>query len=115
MGQDKLIKEAAEAKAAGLSYGKWKALQPEPEPVVVPEGMTACAYCGKLFPTHRNKKYCDSVCNNKDYYRNHPEKKQEHLRRFNERRKQQRLEEKRRKYDQDRTEETTAQLPGPTG
>lgn len=94
MEQDKLIREAAEAKAAGLSYGQWKARQPAPEPIVIPEGWRACEYCGQLIPARRGKKYCDSVCNKKDYVRNHPEKERERNRRYVERRRQKRLEEK---------------------
>ncbi len=107
MEQDKLISEAAQAKAAGLSYGKWKALQPNPEPAVIPEGWRACDYCGGLFVAHRNKKYCGSVCSGKAYRRDHPAKKQEYMMRALERRREKRLEEKRRQDDQNRTEKAT--------
>ena len=79
---DKLSQDAAAAKASGMSYGKWKAMQ---EPVVLPKKEVirrscVCAYCGKTFYTNNrhNKKYCDDVCKisasnerNKEWYKNY--------------------------------------------
>lgn len=70
---DKLSWENAQALAAHMSYGKWKAKQ---APVkiekveVIPEGWCKCEYCGKVFkPTiKRPQKFCDTVCREKSYY-----------------------------------------------
>lgn len=65
---DKLAWEVSQALSAGMSYGKWKALQ-TPVPVievkdVKNENEIACAYCGKVFIPRYNKrkKYCDDRC-----------------------------------------------------
>ena len=66
---DKLSQDAAEALAAGMSYGKWKGLQPlvKIEKQEIPEGWKLCAFCGKPFKpkAKSNQKYCDSVCGNR--------------------------------------------------
>lgn len=61
---DKLSREATAALNAGMSYGKWKAMQ---APVVIPADLTsktACEHCGKLFANRdkRHRKYCDDSC-----------------------------------------------------
>jgi hypothetical protein len=65
---DKLAQDAAAALAAGMSYGKWKAMQ---EPVKIekkaeeiPEGWLICKQCGKPFKpkTYRKQKYCEMSC-----------------------------------------------------
>ena len=60
---DKLAWENAQALAAGMSYGKWKAMQ---DPVRIekktPEGWMKCRYCGKEFPPKTSKIYCDDYC-----------------------------------------------------
>lgn len=65
---DKLTRENMQALAAGMSYGKWKALQPivpiEPkEPKEIYKEFT-CAYCGCKFVRTDNKlqKYCGDRC-----------------------------------------------------
>ena len=96
MKQDKLIAEAAEAKAAGLSYGKWKALHPktEPEPEYNPEDWSVCLVCGKTFKKRckQHKKYCDETCYIKATTRKNY------------------LNKRGRDRDKNRTEETAAQL-----
>ena len=71
---DHLAVEAANAKKANMSYGKYKALQYEkgitgtkPTPQ---EETTFCLYCGKAIGKGKRKgtKYCDWVCGH--YYRN---------------------------------------------
>ena len=67
---DNLAKDAAAALAAGMSYGKWKAIHGDTrdanesieEPV--PEGWRICEHCGKPYKPYsrRPQKYCDSVC-----------------------------------------------------
>lgn len=64
---DKLAQEVNMALAAGMSYGKWKALQTptvieEPKPVV--RRMKKCALCGAEFPVYDNRprSYCGEQC-----------------------------------------------------
>lgn len=69
---DKLAQESTMAIAAGMSYGKWKAMQ---EPVKIPKRdpyadlppekkRSTCAWCGKSFIQSRNGKqiYCELYC-----------------------------------------------------
>ena len=76
---DKLSQDAAKAKASGLSYGRWKALQPVPvkkKEVKIPECMKACPYCGKLFTPHNGKhKFCEPYCRLEANYEKHREQK----------------------------------------
>lgn len=64
--RDRLAEDAAKAKAAGMSYGKWKALQPPDEPEkpkkIVIEN--TCQFCGKKFyqNDNRQRKYCSPEC-----------------------------------------------------
>lgn len=68
---DKLASDAAQALAAGMSYGKWKAMQgsdtggykppaTQRQPVMV----RVCTYCGKEFPQYdrRTRVYCCYAC-----------------------------------------------------
>lgn len=60
---DRLARNAMLARQAGMSYGKWKAMQ---TPVVIikkPEGLV-CKYCGKTFPKnkYRARAYCSDYC-----------------------------------------------------
>jgi hypothetical protein len=61
---DKLAQEVSQAIAAGLSYGKWKALQPvvAVEPQAIPDGWQPCEYCGKPFKRVGGKRYCEAYC-----------------------------------------------------
>ena len=62
---DKLTMDCAKAKAAGLSYGQWRALQkPEKVEKGIPEGWRVCAYCGKPYKptTRRPQLYCEIYC-----------------------------------------------------
>jgi hypothetical protein len=63
---DKLAQESTAALAAGMSYGKWKAMQ---NPVTIqkpppPEGWRTCVWCGQPFkPKNKGvQKYCESTC-----------------------------------------------------
>lgn len=61
---DKLSQDVAKALAAGMSYGKWKAMQ---DPVVIKkEEKHYCLYCGReLFKGMKGiPKYCDAYCGN---------------------------------------------------
>lgn len=62
---DKLSREVAMAREAGMSYGKWKAMQPVVAPTPKRVGRAVvCAYCGKEFIqyTKNQRKYCDDLC-----------------------------------------------------
>ena len=65
--KDQLSEDATAALAAGLSYGKYKALQRENMlPKTVPttatvEGDFVCVICGKPFSA-RKRKYCGPEC-----------------------------------------------------
>ena len=65
---DKLAQDAAAALAAGMTYGKWKAMQ---DPVTVriempklDENEIACLNCGVKVKqcASRNRKYCGPYC-----------------------------------------------------
>lgn len=63
---DRLSRESCEALAAGMSYGKWKALQ-APMEVTIPEpdgNRSICQHCGKVFYQKggKRRKYCDDKC-----------------------------------------------------
>lgn len=67
---DRLARNAMLAKQAGMSYGKWKAMQ---QPVKVedkplPEGWRKCEYCGEPFKGKQGKKFCDIDCRRKAYH-----------------------------------------------
>lgn len=85
---DKLSQEVAMAHAAGMSYGKWKAMQ-EPvkivKPDTLPEGWKKCELCGKPFKPRKGKRFCDEVCVKKAYVKSG--KQSEYMRRYKERRK----------------------------
>lgn len=68
---DKLAQEVAQALAAGMSYGKWKALQPRAEEnaQAIPDGWKACAHCGKPFKfAQGGKRFCCIECREEAYY-----------------------------------------------
>ena len=62
---DKIALDNAAALAAGMSYGKWKAMQEvKIKPKEIPEGWLVCQHCGKAFKpkTKRPTKYCEVFC-----------------------------------------------------
>jgi hypothetical protein len=62
---DTLAMDAVEAKKAGMSYGRWKAMQMvEEKPKGIPDGWLVCQYCGKPFKPKdkRPRKYCELFC-----------------------------------------------------
>ena len=61
---DSLTKNAIEAKQAGMSYGKWKAMQPQQEKQdeKIPDGWIKCLHCGKPFKPTPNQKFCEYYC-----------------------------------------------------
>ncbi len=66
---DKLSREVSQAIASGLSYGRWKAMQPtEPaDAKKIPDGWRTCEYCGKAFKPKHAKRFCDSECGRTAY------------------------------------------------
>jgi hypothetical protein len=58
------------AKQAGMSYGKWKALQPivPAKKNDIPEVLSPCEWCGKTFKPRKNKRFCGSSCRDKARY-----------------------------------------------
>ena len=66
---DNLARNAMLARQDGVSYGKWKAMQPivkvEPEKDEIPEGWKRCEVCGKPFKKNGQKLYCDLACREK--------------------------------------------------
>ena len=62
---DNLAKDAAAALAAGMSYGKWKAMQgyrTVEKIEEIPEGWKLCKRCGKAFKPTNKQIYCDIDC-----------------------------------------------------
>ena len=63
---DKLAQDAAAALAAGMSYGKWKAMQnpSEIDKPPLPADWRVCVRCGKPYKpkTKRKQLYCDVFC-----------------------------------------------------
>ncbi len=68
---DNLARNALLATQAGMSYGKWKALQPivEPKKKELPEGWRVCPVCGTEFTGQSSKKFCCKKCQVKDYHK----------------------------------------------
>lgn len=66
---DRLARNAMLARQAGMSYGKWKAMQPV-VPIVkeekeIPENWKTCPVCGTRFPPKSNKRFCNYECQHK--------------------------------------------------
>lgn len=92
---DNLAKDAAAALAAGMSYGKWKALQENPLPKKkkdeIPDGWKVCKRCGKPFkPKATNQKYCDFVCQRAETEERRKAKHLDEMKRYRERKKAER-------------------------
>lgn len=66
---DNLARNAMLASQAGLSYGKWKALQPAivPTKKADPADIKVCPHCQKAFTGRNNQKYCSLECREKTY------------------------------------------------
>ena len=78
---DHLALEAARAKEANMSYGKYKALQYEksqndPKPTPKKKELPRCLFCGnEIINKRKNTKYCDFVCGIKYRNQRYAEKK----------------------------------------
>ena len=65
---DRLARNAMLARQAGMSYGKWKALQPRiPVEKMAPENWIECEWCGKPFRPRGGKRFCDLDCRDRAY------------------------------------------------
>ena len=66
---DKLAMDAMQARKAGMTYGKWKAMQPavKVNPKMIPDGWKPCEHCGKLFEAKGVKRFCDVTCRSEAY------------------------------------------------
>ena len=93
---DELSRDAMLAKQAGLTYGKWRALQWEEEckknpeakackKEQIPEGWEKCEYCRKLFKKQTTKRFCDIYCRRMANYAKESAKAAERYRRKKER------------------------------
>lgn len=88
---DNLAREAKLARKAGMTYGKWKAMQKpaKPKKKQIPEGWRECIYCGKPFkPSHPSQKYCDIYCRNQAYKPKEKAIKREYMKEYRERMKE---------------------------
>lgn len=85
--KDQLAEDAAAAKAAGLSYGKYKALQREnllpsiKKPLPKVASGPLCMICGQPMPTTGcRRKYCGPACADTAVQRYEAEKREERRR-----------------------------------
>lgn len=88
---DNLARDAAEAKAAGLSYGQWKAMQDKPVVIVkkndeIPDGWKVCEHCGKLYKQNKygnkKQKYCEIGCQKEAQKIRNKDKRKEYHRKY---------------------------------
>lgn len=85
---DNLARNAMLAKQAGMSYGKWKAMQ-QPVQIHKPQdlqpGWGRCAECGKPFKKYNKKQqYCEVGCQKQAYDRKNKERKAEYMKKWRE-------------------------------
>ena len=75
--ENNLVRDAFLAKEAGMTYGKWKAMQTHKVVEKKPEpGMSICPECGKAFKKKSPKQiYCEQYCQRKRSTRNHMRRK----------------------------------------
>ena len=89
---DRLARNAMLARQAGMSYGKWKALQPvvEAKKPEIPEGWIKCE-CEAVFKPRGDHKLCPD-CRRKKYDRERMRKRAEYMRRYREEKKDEQTE-----------------------
>ena len=95
---DRLARNAMLARQAGMSYGKWKALQPvvpiEKVERPLPEGWKTCEQCGKeFFSLRKAQRFCELGCRNEAYAERNRELAKQSYKRRKERMKQSAAEE----------------------
>lgn len=61
---DNIARNAMLAKQAGVSYGKWMAIQEPVKAEKKPDNWQICAFCGEKFKPKTKKKqiYCGAIC-----------------------------------------------------
>ena len=82
---DRLARNAMLARKAGMTYGKWKALQPvlPPEEKPLPEGWKKCEECGKPFKARGGvQRFCELGCREKAHWRRKNQKRAEYMRQY---------------------------------
>lgn len=94
---DNLAKNAMLAKEAGMSYGRWKALQyqqqpkKEKKPDEIPEGWVHCEHCKKPFkPKTKHQRFCESNCQQQAFYLRNHERELEKMRIYREKKRKER-------------------------
>ena len=89
---DRLARNAMLARQAGMSYGKWKAMQPvvETKKPEIPEGHIKCE-CGAFFKTRCDHQLCPD-CRKKKYDRERKRKRADYMRRYREEKKHEQAE-----------------------
>ena len=87
---DNLAKDAMKAKQAGMSYGRWKALQEPAKPKTrkIPDGWRCCAYCGEPFKPRPHQKFCDIECRENAYSGRTKNLRRDYFKEYRERKKQ---------------------------
>ena len=87
---DRLARNAMLAREAGMTYGKWKALQPvvEVEKPDVPKDMVICEWCKKPFKQRCHKRFCNDECRVQAYATKQREYNAEMQRRWRQRQKE---------------------------
>lgn len=82
---DKLSSDARKARAAGMSYGQWKATQPivKALPRKIPGGyrVQVCEHCGCEFMVsgERKRKFCSDDCRMRTYEKRQQQRRNEEL------------------------------------
>ena len=95
---DNLAKDAAAALAAGMSYGRWKAMQENPVAVKkkdeTPENWKVCPHCGKSFKPRKGCRqiYCEFYCQQAAQEIRRSEKNRERQQKYRDRKKAEREE-----------------------
>lgn len=90
---NRLDRDIVSAIRAGMSYGKWKAMQ---NPVTItpvqaiPEGWLVCVWCGKPYKpkTKRKQLFCEANCQQEEYRARAREKKAERMKALREKQKE---------------------------
>lgn len=84
---DRLSQEVSLALAAGMSYGKWKAMQNATrieKKSDIPDGWLVCQWCGKAFKpkTRRPQKFFQTYCQREAYKETYRAKNTKYMREY---------------------------------